>query len=276
MEKEKDHHSFANSVTTDTDGEGGGTKDENEDQAGEGVGDGKVQGAGEERSAEKAEQVNGDGNENGGGGMPAAVHGVAEAVDEVEENGATGKFLGDGQVGQKGGEKKSKKKKEGAERAKPGKGGGQGREGGVGAKAVGRAWKKEKGQTEESGHAKDAIEEDGKSGAGFLLGKPADEIKKANGITPSGADEEQIKEKAHEGEVKSPKVGEMDFLKVEQKVEAGPAHQDGGQSDEEGGAQPQGVGGGESEGEAGPIDLGGQKSDDAPRDGEAEPGRETG
>ena len=220
--------------------------------------------------------MNGDGNENGGGGMPAAVHGVAEAVDEVEENGATGKFFGDGQVGQKGGEKKSKKKKEGAERAKPGKGGGQGREGGVGAKAVGRTWKKEKGQTEESGHAKDAIQKNGESGAGFLLGKPADEIEKANGISPGGADEEEIKEKAHEGELKSPEVREMHILESEQKKEAGSTHQDGSQSDKEGGAQPPGVSGGESVGEAGPIHLGGQKSNDPRGDGEAEPWGESG
>jgi hypothetical protein len=42
VEKEKDHHSFSNSMTTDADRKGGGAEDKDEDQAGEGVVDGEI------------------------------------------------------------------------------------------------------------------------------------------------------------------------------------------------------------------------------------------
>ena len=67
---------------------------------------------------------------------------------------------------------------------------GQRGEGGIGAEAVGGAREEKKGETEESGDAEDAVEENGESGAGFLLREPAQKIEESDGVSASGADEE--------------------------------------------------------------------------------------
>jgi hypothetical protein len=63
-------------------------------------------------------------------------------------------------IGKKSGKKKSKDEKEGPKRTKPRKGGGERRKGGIGLKAVGCSGEKEKGETEKSGNAKNAIQKD--------------------------------------------------------------------------------------------------------------------
>jgi hypothetical protein len=145
-------------------------------------------------------------------------------------------------------------------------------EGGIGAEAIGGARKKKKGEAEESGDAEDAVEEDGESGAGLLLRKPAKKIEKSDGVSASGADEEEVKEETDEGEMDSAEVGEMDFLEAKNKIEASGAKQDGEEGDKEGGGEPVGLGGGEAVGEVGPVDFAREKSEDAGSNAEADPG----
>jgi hypothetical protein len=64
------------------------------------------------------------------------------------------------------------------------------------------------------------------------LGKPAEEIKESNGIASCGADQEEIKEKADEGEMKSAQIGERDLLEAKEKIKTCSAEEDGDESDE--------------------------------------------
>jgi len=93
-------------------------------------------------------------------------------------------------------------------------------EGGIGAETIGGAREKKKGEAEESGDAEDAVEKDGESGTGFLLREPAKKIEESDGVSASGADEEEVKEETDEGEMDSAEVGEMDFLETKNKIEA--------------------------------------------------------
>jgi hypothetical protein len=121
-------------------------------------------------------------------------------------------------------------------------------EGWIGAEAIGGAREKKKGKAEEGGDAEDAVEEDGEGGAGFLLREPAKKIEESDGVSASGADEEEVKEEADEGEMDCTKIGEVDFLEAENKKEASGTKQDGKKSDEEGGGEPVGLGRGEAVG----------------------------
>jgi hypothetical protein len=96
VKKEKDHHSFSDSVTADADRKGGGAEYKDEDQAGEGVVDGEIQGAGEKSGAGKAEEMDGDSYGDGGHGEPTSMHGVAKAVKEIDQDGSTGEIFGYG------------------------------------------------------------------------------------------------------------------------------------------------------------------------------------
>jgi hypothetical protein len=100
-------------------------------------------------------------------------------------------------------------------------------EGGIGAEAIGGAREKKKGEAEKGGDTEDAVEEDGECGAGFLLREPAKEIEESNGVSASGADEEEVKEEADEGKMDSAEVGEMNFLEAKNKKEASGTEQDG-------------------------------------------------
>ncbi len=100
-------------------------------------------------------------------------------------------------------------------------------EGGIGAEAVGGAREEKKRETEESGDAEDAVEKDGESGTGFLLREPAKKIEESDGVSASGADEEEVKEETDEGEMDSAEVGEIDFLEAKNKKEASGTKQDG-------------------------------------------------
>ena len=144
-------------------------------------------------------------------------------------------------------------------------------EGGIGAEAIGGARKKKKGEAEEGGDAKDAVEEDGEGGTGFLLREPAKKIEESDGVSASGADEEEVKKEADEGEMDSAEVGKMDFLKAKNKIEASGTKQDGKESDEKGSGEPVGLGGGEAVGEVGPVDFTRKKAEDAGGDAEADP-----
>ena len=148
MKKEKNHHPFANSVAADTDGESGGAEDEDKNEASEGVGDRKIERAGEQSGAGKAEKVYTDGDKNDGNSVPSAVNGVAQASEKVDEDSAAGEFLRQGKIGKKSRNDKTEKKEKSTEGAKPRKSGGEGGEGGVGAKPVGGARKKKKGEAE--------------------------------------------------------------------------------------------------------------------------------
>jgi hypothetical protein len=100
-------------------------------------------------------------------------------------------------------------------------------EGGISAESVGGAREKKKGEAEKGGDAEDAVEEDGEGGAGFLLREPAKEIEESYGVSASGADEEEVKEEADEGEMDSAEVREMNFLEAKNKKEASGTKQDG-------------------------------------------------
>ncbi len=149
---------------------------------------------------------------------------------------------------------------------------GQRGEGGIGAEAIAGAREKKKGETEKGGDAEDAVEEDGEGGAGFLLREPAKKIEESDGVSASGADEEEVKEEADEGEMDCTKIGEVDFLEAKNKKEASGTKQDGKKSDEEGGGEPVGLGGGEAVGEVGPVDFAREKAEDAGSDAKADPG----
>ncbi len=121
-------------------------------------------------------------------------------------------------------------------------------EGGIGAEAIGGAGEKKKGKAEKGGDAENTVEEDGEGGAGFLLREPAKKIEESDGVSASGADEEEVKEEADEGKMDSAEVGEMDFLEAKNKKETSGTKQDGKESDEKGSGEPVGLGGGEAVG----------------------------
>ena len=128
---------------------------------------------GQKGGAGEAGEVNAERYEDDGDRVPATVNGIAQAVEEIEDDGAGGEFLGKGEIGEKAWEDEGEKKEKGAEGTEPGEGLGERGEGGIGAEAVGGAREEKKGETEESGDAEDAVEENGESGASFLLREPA-------------------------------------------------------------------------------------------------------
>jgi len=195
-------------------------------------------------------------------------------VEEIEDDRAGGEFLGKGEIGEKARENEGEEKEKGAEGTEPGEGLGERGEGGIGAEAVGSAREKKKRETEKGGDAEDTVEENGESGAGFLLREPAKKIEESDGVSASGADEKEVKEKADESEMDCTKIGEVDFLEAENKKEASGTKQDGKESDEEGGDEPAGLGGGEALGEAGPVDFAREKTENAGGDAKTDPGGE--
>jgi len=190
MKEEEDHDPFADAVTADADGQGGGGEDKNEDETCEGVVDGEIEGVGQKSGTSEAGEVNAEGYEDDGDRIPTAVDGIAQAVEEIEDDGAGGEFLGKREIGEKAREDEGEEKEKGAEGTEPGKGLGERGEGGIGAEAVGGAREEKKRETEESGDAEDTVEENGKSGAGFLLREPAQKIEESDGVSASGTDEE--------------------------------------------------------------------------------------
>jgi hypothetical protein len=160
MEKEKDHDSFPDAVAAHTDGKCGGAEDKDENKPGERVVDGEVEGAGEESCSCKTEKVNTDRDEDERDGVPASMHRIAKTMEKVDQYSSTREFLRKGDIGKKRGKKKSKDEKEGSKRTKPREGGGEGRKSGIRLKAVGCPGEKEKGETEKSSNAKDAIQKD--------------------------------------------------------------------------------------------------------------------
>lgn len=272
MGKEEDHHALADTVATDADGKRGGGEDEKKNEAGERIIDREAEGTGEEGGGGETEEVDGDGHEDGGDGGPAAVHGIPQGVEEIEDDGTAGKPGGQGQVGEKAGDNKTENEQDRAGGTQPGNGLGKGGESGVLGEAGGGGRKQGEGQSEENGHAKDAVEQDGEGGAGLAIRKPAKEIVETDGIAPGGTDEEKIEEEPDKGEVKSPKEGEIDFLQAKQEPETDAAEQDGDEGEEQSASQPSGVGGEEALTELGPIDLAGEKSKDPGGDGHPDPG----
>jgi hypothetical protein len=151
---------------------------------------------------------------------------------------------------------------------------GKGEEGWIGPQAVCCPGKKKEGEAKEGGHAEDAIEEDGKSGPGFLFREPAEKVVEADGVSAGGADEKEIKKETDESEMKSPQIREMDFLQSKKEPEAGSAKADGEKGDKKSGDEPTGMGGGESLCEVGPVHLSGQESENAEGDPDANPRRQ--
>ena len=215
-----------------------------------------------------------DGDENDGNSVPAAVHGVAQASEKIEEDSAAREFLGQGKVGKKSRNNKTEKKEKSTEGAEPRESGGEGGEGRVSAESIGGARKKKKGEAKEGGHAENPIEENGEGGPRLLMGKPADQIKKANGVSSGRADQKKIKKEADESQMNRAEVGERNFLQTENKVEAGSTEKNGAEGNGESGGQPKGVGRGKAVGEAGPVYFTREKSNDPSRDEEANPRRE--
>ena len=105
-----------------------------------------------------------------------------------------------------------------------------------------------------------------------MLREPAKKIEESDGVSASGADEEEVKEEADEVKMDSAEVGEMDFLEAKNKIEASGTKQDGKESDEEGSGEPVGLGGGEAVGEVGPVDFAREKAEDAGGDAKTYPG----
>jgi hypothetical protein len=176
MKKEKDHDTFPDAMATHTDGKCGGAEDQDENKTGERVVDGEIEGAGEESCSCKAEEVNTDRDEDERDGVRTSMHRIAKTMEKVDQHSPTWEFLRKGDIGKKRGKKKSKDEKEGSKRTKPREGGGEGRKSGIRLKAVGCPRKKEKGETEKSRNAKDAIQKDRECGAGFFVRKPAKKI----------------------------------------------------------------------------------------------------
>ena len=271
MEKEKDHDSFPDAVAAHTDGKCGGAEDKDKNKTGERVVDGEVEGAGEESCSCKTEKVNADRDEDERDGVPTSMHRIAKTMEKVDQHSSTREFLRKGDIGKKRGKKKSKDEKEGSKRTKPREGGGEGSKGGIGLKAVGCPGKKEKGETEESSNAKDAIQKDRECGTGFFVRKPAKKIEETDGIASCGSDEKEVKKKAHKGEMKSAKIGEVDVLEAQKEIEAGSAKTNRAQRYKKCGGEPNGMGGGESVGEVRPVDLGGEEAKYGSCDADTDP-----
>ena len=218
--------------------------------------------------------MNTNGDEHYGNGVPTAMHGVSQATKKIEQDSAAGEFLGQRKVGKKSRNNETEKKEKSAEGAEPRKSGGEGGEGRVGAESIGGARKKKKGEAKEGGHAENPIEENGEGGPRLLMGKPADQIKKANGVSSGRADQKKIKKEADESQMNRAEVGERNLLQTENKVEAGSTEKNGAEGNGESGRQPKGVGRGKAVGEAGPVYFTREKSNDPSRDEEANPRRE--
>lgn len=232
---------------------------------------GKIEGPSEESSPREAEKMDGESHENEGDGVAASVHGGAKTLEKIDEDGTSGEFWWEREVGQKAGKDEAEEKKKSAEGAEPRQGGGEGGEGRISAEAIGGTGKKEKGEAKEGGHPEDAIEQDGESGAGFLLREPAEEVKEAHGVAAGGADEKKIKEEADKSEVEGAKVGEGNILQAEEKEETSSAKEDGAKGNKKSRGQPKGVSGGEAVGEAEPVDLGGKEGENRGGEAKAEP-----
>ena len=99
MKEEEDHDPFTDAVAADADGKGGGGEDEDEDETCEGVVDGEIEGVGQKGGTGKAGEVNAEGDEDDGDRVPATMDGIAQAVKEIEDDGAGGEFLGKREVG---------------------------------------------------------------------------------------------------------------------------------------------------------------------------------
>jgi hypothetical protein len=153
-----------------------------------------------------------DGDKNDGNGIPATVHGVSQASEKIEEDSSTGKFLGQGKVGKKSRNNETEKKEKRTEGAEPRKSGGEGGEGRVSAESIGGARKKKKGEAKKCGYAENTIEENGKCGPSLLMGKPAEKIKKANGVSSGRADQKKIKKEADERQMNRAEVGQRNLL----------------------------------------------------------------
>jgi len=246
MEKEKDHDTFPDAVATDTDGKCGGAEDQDENKTGERVVDGEIEGAGEESCSCKAEEVNADRDEDERDGVRTSMHRIAKTMEKVDQHSSTWEFLRKRDIGKKSGKKKSKDEKQGPERTKPRKGGGEGSKGGISLKAGGCPREEEKGETEKSSNAKDAIQKDREGGTGFFVRKPAKKVEETYGIASCGSDEKEIKKKAHKGEMKSAKIGEVDVLEAQKEIEAGSAKTNRAQRYKKCGGEPNWMGGGES------------------------------
>jgi len=219
--------------------------------------------------------VNADRHEDERDGVPTSMHRIAKTMEKVDQHSSTREFLRKGDIGKKRGKKKSKDEKEGSKRTKPREGGCERRKGGIGLKAVGCPGKKEKGETEERSNAKDAIQKDRECGAGFFVRKPAKKIEETDGIASCGSDEKEVKKKAHKSEMKSAKIGEVDVLEAQKKIEAGSTKTNRAQRYKKCGGEPNWMGGGEPVGEVRPVDLGGEEgkygSCDADTDPRGEP-----
>ena len=271
MEKEKDHDTFPDAVATHTDGKCGGAEDQDENKTGERVVDGEIEGAGEESCSCKTEKVNADRDEDERDGVRTSMHRIAKTMEKVDQHSSTWEFLRKRDIGKKSGKKKSKDEKEGPERTKPRKGGGEGSKGGISLKAGGCPGEKEKGETEKSSNAKDAIQKDRECGTGFFVRKPAKKVEETYGIASCGSDEKEIKKKAHKGEMKSAKIGEVDVLEAQKEIEAGSAKTNRAQRYKKCGGQPNWMGGGESVGEVRPVDLGGEETKYGSCDADTDP-----
>lgn len=199
------------------------------------------------------------------------MHRIAKTMEKVDQHSSTREFLRKGDIGKKRGKKKSKDEKEGSKRTKPREGGGEGSKGGIGLKAAGCPGKKEKGETEESSNAKDAIQKDRECGAGFFVRKPAKKIEETDGIASCGSDEKEVKKKAHKGEMKSAKIGEVDVLEAQKEIEAGSAKTNRAQRYKKCGGEPNWMGGGEPVGEVRPVDLGGEEAKNGNCDADTDP-----
>ena len=199
---------------------------------------------------------------------------VTNSVKKVENNGAARDFFWKGKMREKSRQKESQKQKNGAQGAEPRQSLGKGQEGRIGPQAVCRPGKKKKGEAKKGGHAEDAIEENGKSGSCFLFREPAEKVVEPDGVPAGGTDEKKIKKETDESEMKSPEIGEMNFLQTKKEPEAGSTKADGEEGDEKSGDQPTRMGGGESLSEVRPVHLSGQEAEDAEGDPDADPRRQ--
>jgi hypothetical protein len=228
---------------------------------------------GEKGGSGKTRQVDAQGDSDKAEGVPAPMSCVTNSVKEVENDGASRKFFRKREMRKKARQKKSQKQKNGTQGTEPREGLGKGEEGGVGPQAVCCPGKKKEGEAKEGGHAEDAIEEDRKSGPGFLFREPAEKVVEADGVSAGGADEKEIKKETNESEMNGPQIREMDFLQSKKEPEASSTKADGEKGDEKSGNQPTRMGGGESLGKIRPVHLSGQESENAEGDPDADPGR---
>ena len=139
------------------------------------------------------------------------------------------------------------------------------------ASAVTESGKKKKGEAKKGGHAEDAIEENGKSGPGFLFREPAKKVVETDSVPTGGADEKEIKKETDKSEMNGPEIREMDLLQAKEEPEAGATKADGEKGDEKSGNQPPGMGGGEALCEVRPVYLSGQEAEEPEGDPDTDP-----